>query len=239
MAASVFAFFGAIILLQKMTPVVRFPGHYVLPEPDAALKSRLQALAASSQYTKCRATELRVQSMSEFAPAKEVLKKLDRLPSRAGATKLGNKFVEIMMKDAPCWYVCAYVYVCVSIHSISLYILYYNRITKFNQTFFLTLLFSSKLFCNCRGVDRCCPKTTFIRTKNKNDIKAFTAMYQDHELSLLYAIFSNYTPLYILDAGAGAGFSTQLFKLIWPRAVLVSLESDARSYENMELIARE
>jgi hypothetical protein len=90
-----------------------------------------------------------------------------------------------------------------------------------------------------RGVSSCCQTNTYIRPNKKEDLKAFNALYQGHDLSLFYAIFQDYSPNYILEAGAGAGLTSQLFKLIWPRAVLVSLESDAANYETMVMNTRE
>jgi predicted O-methyltransferase YrrM len=90
-----------------------------------------------------------------------------------------------------------------------------------------------------RGVSSCCQTNTYIRPNKKEDNKAFKSLYEDHDLSLFYAIFHNDTPQYILEAGAGAGFTSQLFKLIWPRAVLVTLESDAANFETMVMNTRE
>lgn len=70
-------------------------------------------------------------------------------------------------------------------------------------------------------------------------MEAFNSLYKDHDLSLFYAIFQEYTPQYILEAGAGAGFTSQLFKLLWPRAVLVSLESDVANFETLVMNTRE
>jgi FkbM family methyltransferase len=46
----------------------------------------------------------------------------------------------------------------------------------------------------------------------------------------LYSIFESSPPRYVLDAGANAGFTTTLFKLLWPAAVVVSLEPDPANY---------
>ena len=46
----------------------------------------------------------------------------------------------------------------------------------------------------------------------------------------LYSIFESEPPRYVLDAGANAGFTTTLFKLLWPAAVVVSLEPDPANY---------
>ena len=46
----------------------------------------------------------------------------------------------------------------------------------------------------------------------------------------LYTSFESEPPRYVLDAGANAGFTTTLFKLLWPAAVVVSLEPDPANY---------
>jgi FkbM family methyltransferase len=51
----------------------------------------------------------------------------------------------------------------------------------------------------------------------------------------LYAIFESVSPKYILDAGANAGFSTSLFKLLWPEVVVVSVEPDPSNFEALQL----
>ncbi|KAH7624375.1 hypothetical protein Ndes2526B_g00566 [Nannochloris sp. 'desiccata'] len=183
---------GLIYLQQSaFLNAVRLSGASLLAQADPILRSKLQAIAEAGQYIKCSATGLQSKSMDDFAPSKKVLGKLDHLPSTPGKIK-GNKFVELLIQDAPCW-----------------------------------------------GVSSCCQTNTYIRPNKKEDIKAFNSLYEDHDLSLLYAIFQEHTPQYILEAGAGAGFTSQLFKLLWPRAVVVSLESDAANFEAMVMNTRE
>lgn len=50
----------------------------------------------------------------------------------------------------------------------------------------------------------------------------------------LYAIFESVSPKYILDAGANAGFSASLFKLLWPQAIVVCVEPDASNFEALQ-----
>ncbi|KAL4517344.1 hypothetical protein Ndes2437B_g06583 [Nannochloris sp. 'desiccata'] len=135
---------GLIYLQQSaFLNAVRLSGASLLAQADPILRSKLQAIAEAGQYIKCSATGLQSKSMDDFAPSKKVLGKLDHLPSTPGKIK-GNKFVELLIQDAPCW-----------------------------------------------GVR------------------------------------------------AGAGFTSQLFKLLWPRAVVVSLESDAANFEAMVMNTRE
>ena len=47
----------------------------------------------------------------------------------------------------------------------------------------------------------------------------------------LYTLHETFTPKYILDAGANSGFSTVLFKLLWPNASIVAVEPDAKNFE--------
>ncbi len=81
---------------------VRLSGASLLAQADPTLKSRLQSIADAGQYIKCSATGLQAKSMDDFAPSRKVLAKLDHLPSTPGKIK-GNKFVELLIQDAPCW----------------------------------------------------------------------------------------------------------------------------------------
>ena len=96
---------GLVYLQQSaFMNAVRLSGASLLAQADPNLKSRLEAIAQAGQYIKCSATGLQGQSMDDFSPSKEVLARLDRLPSTSGKIK-GNKFVELLIEDAPCWYV--------------------------------------------------------------------------------------------------------------------------------------
>jgi len=53
-------------------------------------------------------------------------------------------------------------------------------------------------------------------------------------MRFLYSIFDSYHPKYVLDAGANAGFSSVLFKLMWPESVIVSVEPDPRNFELLQ-----
>jgi predicted O-methyltransferase YrrM len=60
-------------------------------------------------------------------------------------------------------------------------------------------------------------------------------IFQCHYLRYLYALFEDEEPpKYILDAGANAGFSTLLFKLLWPDATVVSLEPDPSNFDMLK-----
>lgn len=87
----------------------------------------------------------------------------------------------------------------------------------------------------CWGMSNCCETTAYIRPKNKPDLETFHHIFQEHEFRLLYTIFANSTPKYILDAGSGQGLSTRMLKLIFPNSVTVSLESDGKSFESLEM----
>jgi len=96
---------GLIYLQQSaFLKAVGLSGGSLLAQADSILKSKLQAIAEAGQYIKCSATRLQSKSMDDFASSKKVLGKLEHLPSTPGKIK-GNKFVELLVQDAPCWYV--------------------------------------------------------------------------------------------------------------------------------------
>lgn len=80
---------------------------------------------------------------------------------------------------------------------------------------------------------------SFFRPSVKADISIFKEVFQEHDLSTLYAVFRNYTPKYVLDAGPGSGARTQMLKKIFPSSVLVALEPDPARFENLMLNTRE
>jgi hypothetical protein len=99
----VFIALGLIYLQQSaFFNAVRLSGATLLAQADPILKNKLQAIAEAGPYIKCSATGLQSKSMDDFAPSKKVLGKLDHLPSTPGKIK-GNKFVELLIQDAPCW----------------------------------------------------------------------------------------------------------------------------------------
>ncbi|EFN59141.1 hypothetical protein CHLNCDRAFT_137966 [Chlorella variabilis] len=79
------------------------------------------------------------------------------------------------------------------------------------------------------GQPGCCSKRFSFRI-NSTDILVFQQIYRHHYLRALYVLLRDYQPRYILDAGANAGFSTSLFKLLFPNATIVSLEPDAHNH---------
>jgi predicted O-methyltransferase YrrM len=87
-------------------------------------------------------------------------------------------------------------------------------------------------------MSNCCEQNAFLRASGA-DGAAFSAAFRDHELRLLYPIFRNYTPKYVLHAGAGAGFSTLLLKLVLPNSVLVAVEPAPAEHEAMAINVRE
>ncbi len=94
----------SLVYLQQSAflNAVRLSGESLLAQADPTLKSKLQAIAEAGQYIKCSATGLQSKSMDDFSPSKKVLGKLDHHPSTPGKIK-GNKFVELLIQDAPCW----------------------------------------------------------------------------------------------------------------------------------------
>ncbi|KAL4857493.1 Glycosyltransferase family protein 64 protein C5 [Chlorella vulgaris] len=77
--------------------------------------------------------------------------------------------------------------------------------------------------------DSCCPQTVNFRL-GTTDFKVFQQVFQYHYMRYLYTLFAEEPPQYILDAGANAGFSSMLFKLLWPNATVVSLEPDPTNF---------
>jgi FkbM family methyltransferase len=57
-------------------------------------------------------------------------------------------------------------------------------------------------------------------------------------MRFLNGIFENYSPRYILDAGANVGFSSRLFKSIWPESFIVSVEPDYENFEALQMNLR-
>jgi hypothetical protein len=86
----------------------------------------------------------------------------------------------------------------------------------------------------CRK-DGCC-KQLFSFRYGSTDILVFQQIFRDHYLRALYSLFpEDAAPKYILDAGANAGYATALFKLLWPDAIVVSLEPDPANFAQMRL----
>ena len=64
------------------------------------------------------------------------------------------------------------------------------------------------------------------------DLEVYHQIFIKKQFRYLYAIYQyRPPPKYILDAGANAGFSTLLFKLLWPDAVVVSVEPNPDTFE--------
>ncbi len=75
----------------------------------------------------------------------------------------------------------------------------------------------------------CCSRTFSLRP-GTTDANVYSQIYLGHFLRLVYPLADAVAPRYILDAGANAGFSSVLFALLWPDAVIVALEPDASNY---------
>lgn len=74
---------------------------------------------------------------------------------------------------------------------------------------------------------------------NTTDIKVYDQIFQQLYMRYLFSIFDKQTPKYILDAGANAGFSTSLFKLLWPDAIVVSVEPDPKNFQALQQNTKE
>ncbi len=80
------------------------------------------------------------------------------------------------------------------------------------------------------GARACCARTFLLRP-GTTDADVFAQIYLWHFLCFLYPLIdASFSPRYILDAGANAGFSAVLFALLWPNATVVALEPDAGNY---------
>ncbi|KAI7839152.1 hypothetical protein COHA_007155 [Chlorella ohadii] len=80
-----------------------------------------------------------------------------------------------------------------------------------------------------RNGGTCCSHPVTFR-RNTTDYRVFKQVFQCHYMRYLYTLFGDQPPKYILDAGANAGFSTILFKLLWPEATVVMLEPDPSNF---------
>ena len=68
------------------------------------------------------------------------------------------------------------------------------------------------------------------------DLEVYHQIFIQKQFRYLYAIYQyRPPPAYILDAGANVGFSTLLFKLLWPDAVVVSVEPN---HDNFEILRK-
>jgi FkbM family methyltransferase len=65
------------------------------------------------------------------------------------------------------------------------------------------------------------------------DINVYYQIFVEHQLRYLYTLFAADPPKYVLDAGANAGYAASLFKLLWPDAIVVSVEPDPKNYETL------
>ena len=96
----------ALILIQQETFIrsagLGLSGDSLLAQADSSLAASLRSLADAVPYNNCSASELQATGMKEFAPTDDVFSQLNDLPSTAGPLK-GNKFVEVLIKDVPCW----------------------------------------------------------------------------------------------------------------------------------------
>lgn len=79
----------------------------------------------------------------------------------------------------------------------------------------------------------CCERTVHLRY-NTTDYAVYRSVFMQHGFYYLYGLFDAAPPKYILDAGANAGFTTLLFKLMYPEAVIVSVEPNADNFKQLQ-----
>lgn len=89
----------------------------------------------------------------------------------------------------------------------------------------------------CAGEDVCCVKKFWFRF-GSTDVEVFKQILQDHYLKILYP-FSSHEKVRgsiknILDAGANAGFSTYMLRMLFPDATIVSVEPDPINFKVLE-----
>jgi FkbM family methyltransferase len=66
------------------------------------------------------------------------------------------------------------------------------------------------------------------------DVKVYQQIYIWHYMRYLYTLAEFFKPKYILDAGANVGFSTSIFKVLWPEAIIVSVEPDPSNFAALQ-----
>lgn len=69
---------------------------------DSDLSKKLIETGKEHPYTKCKSQQIRGRHLPEYLPAAETFSKLKTYPKKEGAIA-GNEFVEVLVKDAPCW----------------------------------------------------------------------------------------------------------------------------------------
>eukprot|EP00887_Chlorella_sp_A99_P000999 scaffold5.g999.t1 len=93
--------------------------------------------------------------------------------------------------------------------------------------------------CRMQGMLGCCDRVLSFRT-NTTDFRVFeqasgmAGVFLWKWMSYLYTIYSKTQPQYILDAGANVGFSTVLYKMIWPDATIVAVEPNATNFKVLQ-----
>ncbi|KAL4525663.1 hypothetical protein Ndes2526B_g09396 [Nannochloris sp. 'desiccata'] len=102
--------------------------------------------------------------------------------------------------------------------------------SELNQHFIQALVLSAPCGKSKSG---CCEHNVFVRP-GTTDFNVFHQIFVQQQLKYLYALFEKSPPKYILDAGANAGFSTSLFKLLWPDAIIVSVEPNPKNFETLK-----
>ncbi|KAL4548212.1 hypothetical protein Ndes2526B_g07402 [Nannochloris sp. 'desiccata'] len=103
--------------------------------------------------------------------------------------------------------------------------------TEQGQIFWQATVLSAP--CAKSSAGACCNHNVFFRP-GTTDFGVYDQIFIAKQLRFLYALFENQPPRYILDAGANAGFSTSLFKLLWPDAVVVSVEPNPNNFEALK-----
>ncbi|GAB4819263.1 hypothetical protein N2152v2_006309 [Parachlorella kessleri] len=80
----------------------------------------------------------------------------------------------------------------------------------------------------------CCDAPVTVR-KGTRDCGVFQQVFSHHFYKYIYPIAHTFSPKYILDAGGNVGFSTVMFKLLWPEAIVVGLEPDPANFATYQL----
>mmetsp|Transcript_7862 Transcript_7862/g.15814 ORF Transcript_7862/g.15814 Transcript_7862/m.15814 type:complete len:399 (-) Transcript_7862:52-1248(-) len=94
----------------------------------------------------------------------------------------------------------------------------------------------------CAGEDVCCVRRFWFRF-GSTDVEVFRQVLQDHYLKILYPFSSSEYArggiTNILDAGANAGFSTYMLRMLFPDATIVSVEPDPANFKILERNTKE
>lgn len=216
---------------------------------DHQMSRALRDAANAHPYLACAATNLRFRNHPEFRPAVDVLSSLDgsMQPSHNGGREKAKRYntndmkdrekggnAEIRERDAEAEEVEMVAAVAGDNGAIPAAGEILTGRVKGNS--FVELLAQE---APCWGMSNCCQINMYLRPGRTEDIEALRRAYQLHELRLLYSLYKDRSPKYVLDAGSGIGMETQIMKLVFPYSVHVALEPDAQRFESLLLNTRE